>query len=191
MRYNWYEQFLYSAFFLTEKNDNGSYELKYEGILTPVDGKKYIPEVEIIDQTKFSQLIDELFSSNLMQLKKEYFSNNYDNILLNFDYAYISTSLGDDSFISWNGINDIFKYSITRHNSPFLIEKILSLEIPSDKISLDWLRLLEKQKSVFGEEILFDVDVNVQSKKGILQISDIKRNDNNSIVKLLKKTGKI
>lgn len=191
LRYNWYEQFLYSAFFLTEKKDNGLYELKYEDILTPVDGRKYIPEVKIIDQIKFSQFIDELFSSNLMQLTEGYFSNNHDNISLNFDYAYINTPLGDDSFISWNGINDIFKYSITRHNSPVLIEEIFSLEISSDKISLDWLRLLEKYENIFEKEVLFDVDINVQSKKGILQVSDIKTNDNNSVVKLIKKTRKI
>lgn len=191
LKYNWYEQFLHSAFFLAEKKEDGLYGLKYKDVLTPVDGRKYIPEVEIIDQTKFSQLIDELFSSDLMQLKEGYFSNNHDNISLNFDYAYINTPLGDDSFISWNGINDSFKYSITRHNCPFLIEEILSLEIPSDKISADWLRLLEKHESIIEKEILFDVDINAQSKKGILHVSDIKRNDNKSVVKLLKKTRKI
>lgn len=191
LKYNWYEQFLYSAVFLTEKKENGLYGLKYKDISTPVDGKKYIPEVEIIDQTKFSQLIDELFSSDLMQLKEGYFSNNHDNISLNFDHAYISTPLGDDSFISWNGTNDSFKYSITRHNSPILISEILSLEIPSDKISADWLSLLEKHESIIEKEIVFDVDINAQSKKGILHVSDIKIYDNKSVVKLLKKTRKI
>ena len=191
LKYNWYEQFLYSAFFLIEKKENGLYGLKYKDVLTPVDGRKYIPEVEIIDQTKFSQLIDKLLSSDLMQLEEGYFSNNHDNISLNFDYAYISTPLGDDSFISWNGINDSFKYSITRHNCPFLIEEILSLEIPSDKISGDWLKLLEKHESIVEKGILFDVDTNAQSKKGILHVSDIKTHDNKSVVKLLKKTRKI
>lgn len=184
LKYNWYVQFLYSAFFIAEKKDNGLYELEYKDILTPVDGRKYIPKVEIINQSKFSDLIDELLSSDLMQLKHRYFSNNHDNISLNFDYAYISTLLGDDSFISWDGIHDNFEYSITRHNSPALIEEILSLEMPVDKISPDWLKLLEKHENDFDTEVLFDVDINAQSRKGILQVSNIK---NNRVVKLLKK----
>lgn len=185
LKYNWYVQFLYSAFFIAEKKDNGLYGLEYKDILTPVDGKKYIPKVEIIDQDKFSELVDELLLTDLMQLKQGYFSNNHNNISLNFDDAYISTLLGDKSFITWNGIHDNFKYLITRHNSPALIEEILSLEMPADKISQDWLRLLEKHENDFDGEVLFDVDINAQSRKGILEISDIK---NNRVVKLLKKT---
>ena len=187
LKYNWYCQYLYSAFFNVERDENGLYGLKYDDIFTPVDGKKYIPEVQVVDQERFSELIDELFSSDLMQLKEGYFSNNHDSISLNFDSACIRTTLGDDSFIGWNGINDNLDYSITRHNSPSLIEDILSLEIPADKISSDWLKLLEKHENSFNSELIFDVDINAQSRKGILQISDIKRNDNNSVVKLLRK----
>lgn len=186
-KYNWYCQYLYSAFFNVKKEENGLYGLEYDNIFTPVDGRKYIPEVQIVNQAKFSELIDKLFSSDLMQLKKGYFSNNHDSISLDFDMGFISTSLGDDSFIGWNSINDNLDYSITRHNSPVLIEEILSLEIPSDKISPEWLKLLEKHESIFERELLFDVDINAQSKKGILQFSDIQRNSNNNVVKLLKK----
>lgn len=190
LKYNWYSQYLYSAFFNIERKNNGLYGLEYSDIFTPVDGRKYIPEVEIINQVKFSKLIDELVSSDLMQLKRGYFSNNHNSISLDFDRAYIRTSLGDDSFIAWNGINDNFEYSITRHNSPSLIEDILSLEIPADKVSPDWSKLLEKHESIFDKEILFDVDIDVQSKKGILEVFDLKKNSNNNVVKLLKKTKK-
>ena len=184
MKYNWYSQFLYNSYLEVEKKENGLYGLEYEKLLTPVDGKKYMPKVEINNQKLFSNLIDELLSSDLMQLKHGYFSNNRDNISLDFDDAYISTALGDNSFIEWNGINDNFKYSITKHNSPNLIEDIFSLEMPADKISPDWLKILEKHENDFDNDILFDVDKNAQSKQGILNISNI---ENNKVVKILKK----
>jgi hypothetical protein len=183
LKHDWYGQFLYIASFVADKKDNGLYGLKYNDISTPVDKKKYIPEVEVINQTKFSELVDELFSSDLMQLRSGYFKNNHDIISLDFGSAYISTSLGDNSFITWNGIQDYFNYSITRHNSPALIENILSLEIPADKISSDWLKLLEKHENIFDNNLLFNVDINAQSKKGILEISDI---EDKHEVKLLK-----
>ena len=80
--------FISSPFF-TDKKDNGLYGLKYNDISTPVDKKKYIPEVEVINQTKFSELVDELFSSDLMQLRSGYFKNNHDIISLDFGSAYI------------------------------------------------------------------------------------------------------
>lgn len=187
LKYNWYCQYLYSAFFNVERQENGLYGLKYDEILTPVDGRKYIPEVHIIDQAKFSELIDAVFSSDLMQLKKGYFSNNHESISLDFDRAYIDSTLGDESFIGWDGFTDNFSYSITRHNSPALLEEILYLEIPADKISPDWIKILEKHESIFDKELLFDVDINAQSRKGILQVSDIERKSNINLVKLLKK----
>lgn len=185
LKYDWYGQYLYCAYFNVEKKDNNMYGLTDEEIETPVDGSKFMPKVEIIDQNKFSSLVDEIFSSNLMQLKQGCFEHNSDVILLNFHKVNISTKLGDHSFISWNGIRDDFDYSITRHYSRALIEDILSLEIPTDKISPDWIELLEKHENLFGKK--FDVDIDVQSKKGILQLYDIKNSDNNNIVKLLKK----
>ena len=181
IKYNWYSQFLYSAYFIVEKKDNGLYKLDYENVLTPVDGKKYIPKVEIIYSNAFLYLIDELLSSDLMQLKRGFFSNNNDNISLDFGETYINTSLGD---IAWDGIHDNFKYSITKHYSPALIEAIFSLEIPVDKISHDWLKLLEKHENDLDKEILFDSDIKVKSKKGILYISNT---ENNRIVKILQK----
>lgn len=187
LKYDWYGQFLYSAFLVANRKDNGLYKLENSNMETPIDSRKYIPAVEIIDQAKFSEIVDEIFLSDLMQLKEGHFRNNHDTIALNFDHAYISTVLGDTSFIEWNGIDDSFKYTIKRHNCPLLIEDIFSLEMPTDKISPDWLKLLAKHNKICDNELLFDVDVKAQSKKGILQIYDIQRNSNNTVVKLLKK----
>lgn len=122
-----------------------------------------------------------------MQLKKATFFTNHDFISLNFDNAFIGTTLGDKSFMGWNGTSDDFNYSINRRNSPSLIGDILSLEMPADKISLEWLNLLEKYENVFENEFSFDIDRNAQAKKGTLQISDIQEKGSRNIVKLLKK----
>ena len=74
LRYSWYAQYLYSAMFYAEKKDNGLYELEYDNRLTPFDRKKYRPEVDINDQSKFSELIDELLSYDLFQVKEGYFN---------------------------------------------------------------------------------------------------------------------
>ena len=186
LKHDLYGQFLYSAFFAVNKKDNDSYGLEYDDMFTPVNIRKYIPEVQIVDQAKFSEVIDELFSTDLMQLKRGIFRNNHDRILLNFDSAYISTS--DASFIRWNGINDNFDYSINRCNFspliPNLIEGILLLEIPADKISSDWLKILEKHEIIFDRKLLFQVDVDVRSKKGILGFSDV---EDKGVVKILEK----
>lgn len=188
-KYNWYSRALYSALFDVRKEENGLYKLEYNNIFTPVDGKKYIPEIQIVDQDKFSELVDELYSTDLMQLKKGYFKINYDSISLDFDDAYIETSLGDDSYIRWNGINDLFFYSITRHNCPMLIGDIFSLEIPADRISTDWLNLLERHESdlALDKKFLFSVDIDAQSKKGLLQVSEIAKNENTNIIRLIRK----
>ncbi|MEE3343485.1 MAG: hypothetical protein VZS44_05295 [Bacilli bacterium] len=183
---NWNIGALYSATFIADKKDNGQYGLKYNESRVPFDDRKYIPEIQIVNKEKFSELIDELFSTDLMQLERGYFTNNYDSISLDFDHANISTELGDTSYVGWNGINDYFYYIISKHNSPFLIEQILQLEIPADKISPDWLNLLEKHENLFDKEYYFDVDIKAQSKKGHLQISNIDKKNNINLVKLKK-----
>ena len=188
-KYDWYSRALYSALFDVRKEENGLYKLEYNNIFTPVDGKKYIPEIQIVDQDKFSELVDKLYSTDLMQLKKGYFKINHDSISLDFDDAYIQTSLGDDSYIRWKGINDLFFYSITRHNCPMLIGDIFSLEIPADRISTDWLNLLERHESdlELNKEYFFSVDIDAQSKKGLLQVSEIDKNEKTIFVRLKKK----
>lgn len=182
LKYDWYNQYLYSAYYNVVKKENDSCDLIYDEILTPVDGRKYIPKVEIIDEDKFSLLVDELLETDLMQLKAGYFKVNHDTISLGFDTAYISTPLGDDSTIYWNGINDELQYSVTRHQSPYLLEEILSLEISAEEIAPSWLELLNKHED--HHDLAFDVDINVQSNKGILQITDT---DHKDIVMLAKK----
>lgn len=182
LRYNWSGKFLYSAFFSVNKKDNGLYEIKYDNLLTTIDRKKYIPEVEIINQVKFSELIDELFSVDLMQLKQGYFFHNFDSISLDFDYADISTTLGD-TFINWSGIDDTFMYIMRKDRNPApTIEDILTLEMPADKISPEWLKLLEKHENDFDDDLYFKVDKDFQKRQGFLQISDI---ENKKLVKLL------
>ena len=184
LKYDWYSEYLYSAYYNVIKNDDGLYELKYDDFLTPVDGRKYIPNVKIINQKEFSELIDELFKTDLMQLQCGHFHNNYDSIYLDFDQAIISSQLGDSSSISWNGINDNINYSITRHSCPALIEDILSLKIPTDTLTPDWVKIIEKH--INNNETLFNIDINAQSKNGILQVSDFDKSNDRNIVKLLK-----
>lgn len=180
--HKFYTQFIYTAYFDIERKNNGLYGVNYFDIPTLTNKEKYIPNIEIINQEEFSNLIEELFSTDLMQVKNRYFHINNDNINLSFDNAFIDTSLGNNSSISWKGSTDEFKYS-TKYVSPYLIEDILSLEIPSDKISFDWLQLLEKHENDFNNEIVFKVDSTIHSKKGILKVADT---DNNAI-KLVKK----
>lgn len=188
LKYDWYSRYLYSAFFNVEKEKDGLYGLKYDDVFTPVDGRKYIPEVEVVDKKNFSSNVEQLLSTDLMKTKKGNFNNNHESVFLDFDNGHISTSLGGDgSFIEWDGINDKFNYSINSNNSSALLEDVLSLEIPAYKISPDWLKLLKKHENIYDKELFFDVDENAHSKKGILEISDIKRNSDYSIVKLLKK----
>lgn len=187
IRHDWYAQYLYSAIFNVEKESDDLYGLKYDDIFTPVDGRKYIPEVQINNKEEFSKLINELFSTDLMQLTDSYFTINSDHISLNFDEAFISTQLGTESFVHWDGIADTFKYSVKRDNSPSLLEDIFELEIPTNKLSPDWLKILEKHEYIFNKELLFSVDENVQSKKGVLQISDIDRSGDSNFVRFLKK----
>lgn len=187
LKYNWYCQYLYMAYFNVVKENEG-YNIRYDNSSTLVDGKKYFPKVEILDSKKFSELIDELFSLDLMNMEVGNFRINHDRILLDFGFAHINTYLGYDSSVTWKGYDDIIKYSVNKYYCPALLEDIFSLEIPADKISSDWLKLFEKYECNFDKEILFDVDIDAQSKKGILQVSEIRNKNEKNIVKLLRKT---
>lgn len=184
LKYGIYSEYLYKALFISRKEGNGFYKLDYNNQVTPFENKKYIPDVEIIEQDKFSMIIDELFSSDLMQLNMGVFKINNDLISLDFDNAFISSQLGYHSILMWNGISDSFQYSIAKGVSPSLIGDIFSLQIPADEISDDWLNLLEKHENDFNKDLFFDVDIKANSKKGILKLSSI---DNASFVRLLKK----
>ena len=190
LRYDWYSRFLYLSSFQVEKNDGGLYSVHYKDICSPVGRKKYIPEVTIIDYDKFSLLIDKLFASDLMQIKAAVFDINHDSIFLNFDKSFIGSHLGNydkSSFVSYNAFCDEFSYELSiyyRHPS-FLISDILSLEIPADKLSDEWLKLLEKHKNI--SEFIVD-EVECYSRKGILGISEIKESsDDKKVVTLVKR----
>lgn len=196
LKYTWYSQYLYMAIFDVEKEENGLYGIKYADIPTPVDGRKYIPNVQIVNQERFSELVDEMFSTDLMQLKQwHYYTAEYGSpeyyecpmISLNFDRAKIIRTLFDNSSIWWDGISDEIEFSIDKYNKSFLIVDILSMEVPTDKIPEEWLKLLEKHERVFGNEVFFDVDTTIRARKVILQVAGINRNDTSSVVKLLRK----
>lgn len=186
LRYDWYAGFLYSADFNVEKEENGLYGLKYDNIFTPVDGRKYMPGVEIKDPKAFSEVMEELLSKDLLNTKAGNFDFNDDGIYLGFDNGFITSKLGFESMIYWNGVEDKYNYSIAIDNSPSLIEDIFMLEIPADKISPDWLKLLEKHSDMFEKETMFNVDVKAQSKKGTLKISEIDKEGHINLVNLLK-----
>lgn len=178
---------LYSAAFYAEKQENGLYGIKQDNSFSPYENRRYRPEVEIIDKEKFSSLIEKLLTSDIMHTQGKCFEFNHDSIMLEFDYAAIQSSLGWDSRIIWNGETDRFDYSIAREESPYLIESIFELEIPAEKISEDWLKILEKHEDMFDKELLFSVDENVQSRKGTLQLHDIEKCPNFNVVEFVKK----
>lgn len=186
------------ANFNIDKNDDGLYEPRYYSNLyhhyldkNEIEKGMYVPDVQITDQTKFSELVDELLSSDLIQLSEGHFSNNYRIIDLGFDNAWISNIYSflarDNSFISWNGKDDTFGYGLNKYDGSSLINEMLSSEISTDRISSDWLNIFEKHEDVFDKEILFDVDKGIILKNGTLQISDIEQTTDYNVVKLRKK----
>lgn len=186
LKYDWYSSYMYSAFFNIEKKESGLYVARYNNIVTPVDGNKYVPNVKITDQENFSKIIDQLLSTDIMQLRDGHFTNNYDSIFLDFDNASISSNFGCHYYITWDGREDKYSYSVREQCSSDLIENILSLEIPADKISPEWLNILEKHKNLLSKESYFTVDKNVISKNGTLQISNIENRKDYNIVRLAK-----
>ncbi|MBR2712711.1 MAG: hypothetical protein IKE73_03285 [Bacilli bacterium] len=111
---------------------------------------------------------------------------NDDGIYLGFDNGFITSKLGFESMIYWHGVEDKYNYAIAIDNSPSLIEDIFMLEIPVDKISPDWLKLLKKHSDMFEKETMFHIDVKAQSKKGTLKISEINKKGHINLVNLLK-----
>ena len=188
----------HTANFNIVENEDGLYEPKYYSRLyhkyldkNDIEKEMYVPDVQVTDQIKFSELVHELLSSDLMQLEAGHFSNNYRIIDLDFDEAWISFAnflRGGNSFIAWNGRKDTFEYEMSKYNSSTLINDMLSSEISADNISPGWLSIFEKHEDVFGKEVFFDVDKNIILKNGTLQIADIEQTDNYNVVKLRKKT---
>ncbi len=183
LKYSWYSKYLYTAIYNVIKNPIG-YCLKYDNQLTVIDEKKYIPHVEIIDEQMFSQIINQLFNTELMQLERGDFEINFEKINLDFSQVNITSTLGLKSIISWNGVDDTINYDVCKDFSSYLLEWILSLEIPASELSSSWIKLLEKYENHFAKQLYFSVDSSVQMKKGKLKIIDT---IDKSYVKLLKK----
>ena len=163
IRYNWYSMYLYTANYKMKKNNDGNYVPVYDNECAIIDNKdKYNPSVEITNPEKFSDLIDQIFSTDLMQTQQGHFAINQEAIDLNFDEAYIFSKLENQTIIHWDGINDTFRCSCDGHFYPALIREVLSLEMPEDKISDDWLKLLEKHKNDSSLRN-YDVDVSVKA----------------------------
>ena len=184
------QEAVYLANFDIVKQSNGLYDLKYYDTPFLKDKYKYIPDIEITNQEKFSEIVDQVFSTDLMKSKEGLFSFNSDYISLDFDYACIHTTLGYSSYMVWNGKNDQFWYSVAKESSPCLIEEILSIELPIDKLSPDWIKLIKKHEKLLEKNIIFGVDNTAQSKKGYLNFARIQKTDSRNIVKLKYKKRK-
>ena len=183
---------LYIASYDVLGKEDGLYELKYKNIdVEDGDCIKYVPEINITDKYMFSKIINDLFSTDLMQLKEKVFSNNNEDIVLGFGSALITIRMGDYwQHLSWNGIDDTVSYLASRRFIPKLydIENILSLEMPAYKISTDWGRIFEKYES--NPDVIFNysLDKGINLRKDCLQFSDeIQGSEYCKNVRLLKK----
>lgn len=152
LRYNWYSMYFYTAQFVFNKNEDGLYIPTYFLNITPLDGKKYVPKVEITNPEKFSNIMDQIYSSDLMQVQRGNFNMNKDGIYLDFERVHISSQIEGGTRVYWYGSTDECSCSSDGYISPSLIADILSLKLPSDRISDDWLKLLEKHESEFPDK---------------------------------------
>lgn len=184
LKYGWYSTFLYTAHFNVIRKENSTYTLEENSLTTPIpDRKRFVPLVDILQQDKFDSLIDRLLSLDIMQMQKGVLYINHDLISLNLSRVFISSKLGYESFLRWDGNIDTIDYSIKKDFSPYLLERILYLEIPKDYIPQEWIQIFEKHESKFSDKIHFDVDINIPRKKGNLQIDT----SNKKNIKLLRK----
>lgn len=182
--------YFYKAFFYAKQQRNGSYDLEYRSAYAP-DVKKYIPEIKITYPEGLKEYVNEILRTDLMQAQSRVFKNNHNHINLYFDHADISTPLGDESSLSLDCENSSVRYSINehrsmyRHNPDYLIYDILYLQIPSDDISPDWLKLLEKHADILDGGVKFSV-ADAESERGILRLSEIECGNGISYAKLMK-----
>lgn len=171
LRYDWYSMFFYTAFFNVIKSGDSTYKLEDDSTITPIDGsKRFKPSVDIIDQERFDNIIEELLSLDIMKIQQGSLHIDYDLISLDFGNVFISSKLGYKSLLEWDGRTDTIDYLIKKDGCPYLIERILYLEIPTEYISREWLQIFEKHEHKFNAEMFFEVDIDVPRKQGFLQI---------------------
>ena len=187
LKYGDYSKYFYKAKYNVSKNDNNLYEFVYDDVFYLNNKKEFKPEIEINNPGELALLVDELLQTDLMQLKMKYINNYDDTIVLNFDKAHIMSHLGEKSLVRWNGIEDDFEFILNNNSNPLLVTDILSSKISKEKIPFYWLNLLEKNEDICKKEFFFDLYSSIESRKGCLEITDIKRNDDYDEVKLTKK----
>jgi len=178
LRYDWYSEFLYKANFDVVKSDSSAtYHLRKESFPTPILEKHlFKPTVSIIKEEEFNALMNQILSLDVFSLKRESIMINHDIISLNLGDVFISSILGEESFVVWNGVNDTIDYSVKRNYYPYLLEEILNLEVPSDYITPEWLKLIEKQESKFKKDFFFQIDMSCKSHVGLLKIGMEEKN---------------
>ena len=183
IRYNWYSMYLYTANYKMEKNDKGIYAPVYDNGCVIIDDKnKYNPSVEITNPEKFADMLDQILSTDLMQTQQGHFGLNHDLIYLNFDEAYIFSKLENQTIIHWDGIKDTFICRCDGHFYPELIKEVLSLEMPEDRISNDWLKLLEKYKNDSSLSTN-DIDISVKANTELEREPSLLNNQFKLIIK--------
>lgn len=156
----------YAAQYDFFKNESGFYVPNYHepfNLTTVAKRKRYIPEVEINNPEKFTNIMDQIYSSDIMQTEFGSFKINYDKIGLDFDIASMRSELDGGISLEWHGPNDEFYYNCY---TPFVngrVDELLSLEVPSYKISDNWLKLLEKYDSYLSS-MQYSADISVKKK---------------------------
>lgn len=185
---NSYSYYVNNAIYNAKKNDDGMYLLNFKKEGSCLGSKRYIPEVQVIDMDTFSNLVDELLSTDLMNLKSSSSVGlNNDFFSYNFGQFNINSSVGYKSRIYWNGIDDTLKYSISYDACFGMIDEILNFVIPECLIPDDLLKILEKHENKFNDNISFSEDIRANRKYDVLNISDIYNIHNKTYVRLKQK----
>lgn len=184
LKYDWYSVFLYTAYLDVIKGEDNIYQIVQDSTLCRVPNNKiFKPLVDVLYQDEFDNVVKKILSLDMMKRKKANLYINHDVIALDFGRIFISSKLGYESLLHWDGNCDTIDYLVRKDCSPYLLKRILYLELPMEYIPKEWLQIFEKHESEFSDEIYFDVDVNIQNRKGNLQIET----SNNRNIKLLRK----
>ena len=181
-----FSSFLYRSTFNIQQDERGLYRLEHCSFAKKVSNLQYVPQIEILDQEKFSEIAETIFKTDLLNTKDGIYENNYDSIALNLFKATMRTKLGSINYVVWDAQDDIIKFSAEKRVEDYILDQVFSLEIPSDKLSTDWLQLLEKHEHLL-EKGVSSLTEFPSSKTGELQISTIDKGSIGTLVKMNKK----
>ena len=189
-KYRLYKFYAYTAIYDTYKSNHNlySFKLNKSGLF---DSKEFNPTIDIIDKEKFSNLVDELLSSDLMKLKMH---NNVgiDQDTFGYDFGRfeISSSIGNSiensSSLVWNGFNDNIECYFPENACYGYIIDILKLKVPASVIPNDLLMLLEKYDNVYCNDIFYSFDLGKNGLNNTFNIYSIDNKKHNTYVKLRK-----